>query len=102
MPPAETEQDTRKYTVIGAYISSVRRLDENRTSRRSHAGVDDRQVYGVPWEISADGCKDKGSMPDVLRRYLVANVDQSHSGGQTEDDTLHRRHETVAVTKIRS
>src|SRR5262245_9879764 len=62
--------------------------------------IDDRDVHGSRWKVSARAFEEKSPRADVLGRHVVRDVDDVRVGADAGDDALHHAYVRIARAEI--
>src|SRR5579875_1170741 len=78
----------------------LRRLDDNRTPRGAHPGIDDPDVHAVRQERNRLG-QERGATAHIAGGNSVRDVEDSNVGCETSNNTVADRYERVLVAVVR-
>ncbi len=92
--------DVTKDSVVWTYEEAVTGSDNNRPARRTHARINDRNMdcsFRKRW-IGRDQCEGGGL--DVLRRYVVSDVDDYSGWVERKDYTSQRGGKVISSSEV--
>src|SRR4030042_718915 len=86
--------------IVGSYEKIVLSHKKNGLSVPPYLGIHYRQVNRSLWKIGIGVGQDKGSFPNIVRAYLVGNIDKKTLRIDVQNHALHRSNIMVFCAKI--
>jgi hypothetical protein len=89
-----------EYSVVWSDKVVTRSLDNDRPASRTYSGIDYGKVDRTFREVRITGSEREGCELNVVRRYLVTDVDDLTSWVDRKDCSFDRTHEVVGTAKV--
>ena len=86
--PNAIGQRGRQHPIIRSYKDSLASLEYNWTPVTTNARIDDRQMNGPCREAWPRRLREKRRLQDLLRKYIVADIDDTRPWIDTYDNAL--------------
>jgi hypothetical protein len=94
-------QDHREHAVVGRHEPVVAGVGRESAARRADAGIDDGDEDRAHRKVPVGAGQLQRAGRHVVRRNLVADVDERRVGADAEDDPLHRAGVVIGGPEVR-
>src|SRR5215469_16623118 len=93
--------DQAEQSIVGSHKELLTGMNHQWLALGSDTGINDCDVDSPGRKACLTGQEHIGRRDNVLRRYLVRNIDTDSRRIPTENHSFHRRNEIVRLTEIR-